>query len=423
MDSGKVFLQSSGNDMQILNPIDITQFFVVGINYKKSDAAIRGQFAVDNDQHAQILHNARTAGISELFVLSTCNRTEVYGIARSPLLLIELLCAETQGTRETFERLCYVRNGQEAIEHLFNVGAGLDSQILGDYEIVGQIKSAAKFARKHSIIGPFLERLVNAVLQTSKMIKNQTGLSGGTVSVSFAAVQCIRHVTKKLSGKKILLLGTGKIGRNTCKNLVDYLHARHITLINRTEEKASTLATELGLYHAPVSELSFHINQSDIILVATNSQEPVILAADLERQAEKLVIDLSIPFNVDPAAALLPNVKLVNIDELSKLKDETLQKREAEIPAVRSIIAEQIDAFLQWHRMRKHVPMLKAVKMKLQEIHTDPIYLQQSYAVPIDSGSQDQIQKVLNGLAVKMRNQNQFGCYYIEAINEFLTTG
>ena len=132
--------------MHLANTTDITQFFVVGINYKKSDAAIRGQFAVDNDQHAQILHNARTAGISELFVLSTCNRTEVYGIARSPLLLIELLCAETQGTRETFERLCYVRNGQEAIEHLFNVGAGLDSQILGDYEIVGQIKSAAKFA-------------------------------------------------------------------------------------------------------------------------------------------------------------------------------------------------------------------------------------------------------------------------------------
>jgi glutamyl-tRNA reductase len=406
------------------NTIDVAQFFVVGINYKKTDAAIRGQFAINNGQYAEILSKAKTAGLKELFILSTCNRTEVYGFSNSAEQLMDLLCAETEGSRETFEQLAYVKSGHEAVFHLFYVGAGLDSQILGDYEIVGQIKVAAKFAKQHGCIRVFTERLVNAVLQSSKLIKNRTALSGGTVSVSFAAVQFIRENTRKISQKKILVLGVGKIGRNTCKNLVDYLQAKHITLINRSEDKAVQLAEELGLQHAPLTELKHHIQQADIILVATNSTEPAILAADLKEQGEKLVIDLSIPCNVEQSASLLPNITLVNVDQLSKLKDETLQKREAEIPAVKAIISAQLNEFLLWLQMRRHVPVLKAVKLKLQEIHTDPFYLQHFYSVTIDSDSRySDIQKVLNGMAVKMRRQNNYGCYYIEAINEFLSTG
>jgi glutamyl-tRNA reductase len=419
-----VFLYSHLISMHSANTIDITQFFVIGINYKKTDAAIRGQFAVNDEQYTAIISKAKTIGLHELFILSTCNRTEMYGFAGNAGQLIDLLCEQTEGPRETFEQLAYIKNGQQAILHLFNVGAGLDSQILGDYEIVGQIKHAAKFAKKHHSIGAFTERLVNAVLQSSKVIKNQTGLSGGTVSVSFAAVQFIRQKIKNIREKKILLLGTGKIGRSMSKNLVDYLHAKNITLINRTEDKAVQLATELELRHAPVKDLQFHIQQSDIILVATNSTEPAILASDLQSQGEKLIIDLSIPCNVEQKAGLLPNVTLVNVDQLSKLKDETLQKREAEIPAVKAIIREQFDSFMQWHELRRHVPALKAVKLKLQEMHTNPFYLQQFYSVTIKNDNHHHsIQKVLNGMALKMRRQNQFGCYYIEAINEFLTTG
>lgn len=417
----KVFLP---NHMQAGNTVDINHFFVAGINYKKTDASIRGQFAVSNEQSAQIFARAKLQGLHELFILSTCNRTEIYGFANDATQLIQLLCEQTEGDKQTFEQLAYIKNGRDAILHLFYVGAGLDSQILGDYEIVGQIKSSAKFAKKHSSIGAFSERLVNAVLQSSKLIKNQTAISGGTVSVSFAAIQLIREKFKKISGNKILLLGTGKIGRNTCKNLVDYLQAKHITLINRSEDKALQLATDLGVEYAPLNELARYIRQSDIILVATNSQEPVILASDLAGQGEKLIIDFSIPFNVESSAGSLHNISLVNVDELSKFKDETLKKREGEIPAVKNIINEQLESFLHWHQLRRHVPMLKAVKMKLHEIHTDPYYLRHFYSVSPHTHAQHQnIQKVLNGMAVKMRRENQYGCYYIEAINEFLTTG
>ncbi|HEY4208299.1 MAG TPA: glutamyl-tRNA reductase, partial [Puia sp.] len=201
-------------------PTDISKFFIVGINYKKTDASVRGRFAISTEQYEKILALAPSHQLHELFVLSTCNRTEIYGFAEEPSQLIDLLCTQTIGTPAAFEAIAYCKNGLDAIEHLFQVSAGLDSQILGDYEIVGQIKTAVKFSRERQFIGPFMERLINCVLQSSKSIKNQTALSGGTVSVSFAAIQYIKEKIGPVSGKKILLIGVGKIGRNTCRNMV-----------------------------------------------------------------------------------------------------------------------------------------------------------------------------------------------------------
>lgn len=406
--------------MQANSIKDISNFWIAGINYKRTDAAIRGQFAVQGEQYATILEMASARGLNELFVLSTCNRTEIYGFVENASQLIELLCSHTAGTKQLFEELGYVKNGHEAIQHLFYVSAGLDSQILGDYEIVGQIKSAVKFAKEHGCINVLLERLVNTVLQSSKAIKNQTELSGGTVSVSFAAVQYIREHVKDIADKKILLLGTGKIGKTTCKNLVHYLKTTNITLINRTEEKAVELARDLGLSHAPINELSNYIAQSDIILVATDSTEPTILSSHLQEQSNKLIVDLSIPYNVEAAAQHLPHVTLINVDELSKLKDETFARREAEVPKAKAIIEEHIAEFIEWYEMRKHVPVLKAVKTKLKEIHNSPLF------IPLYNNSthtEEKIQRVINGMAFKMKGQNQRGCHYIQAINEFIATG
>lgn len=404
---------------------DISNFFAAGINYKKTDALVRGDYAINNEQYAAVLEKAGAAGITELFILSTCNRTEIYGFAERPSILIELLCSQTLGSIETFTKMAYVWEGIEAINHLFNVGAGLDSQILGDYEIVGQLKQAVKFSKEHGFIGAYLERMINGVLQTSKAIKTNTNLSGGTVSVSFAAIQYIRETIANYSSKKILLIGTGKIGRNTCKNLVDYLDTKNITLVNRTVAKAEELATELGLSFAPVEALDEQVQQADIILVATNSVEPIILKEHLLDSAAKLIIDLSVPYNVEEDAQQLDHITLVNVDELSKIKDATLEKRKAEIPKVKAIITEHIQEFVEWNEMRKHVPVLKEVKSRLQAMNKCDLFIayksRQCNTTTTSAG--EQIQKVINGMAVKMRTQNQPGCYYIEAINEFIATG
>jgi glutamyl-tRNA reductase len=404
---------------------ELSKFFIAGVNYRKTDAAVRGRFALNNEQYINVLKSASAFGISEFFIVSTCNRTEIYGFAEHPNDLIELLCTETAGDSLTFSQSAYIYKGLDAVQHLFSVGAGLDSQILGDYEIVGQIKQAVKISKEHGFIGAFTERLVNSMLQSSKAIKNQTQLSGGTISVSFAAVQYIRENIADTADKNILLIGTGKIGRNTCKNLVDYLDTRNITLANRTNEKAKELAKELGLRFAPIENLSAEIKKADIILVATNATTPTVLANDLQGNQKKLVIDLSVPANVESAAADLSNVSLINVDELSKLKDETLQKRLAEVPKAKEIIEIHINEFVEWYAMRKHVPVLKAVKVKLGEIHKCPFYkglLQHKEETTIEN-TDEHIQKVVNGVATKMRREQNPGCHFIWAINEYIAIG
>ena len=409
--------------MNIIEPINILNFFAAGINYKKADAATRGQFAINDGLYDAILQLAPSFHIDSFFILSTCNRTEIYGFADHPDQLINLLCTQTAGAAETFKGMAYVKRGTGAIEHLFNVGAGLDSQILGDYEIIGQLKKAVKFSKDRGLINCFLERLFNCVLQSSKLIKNETALSGGTVSVSFAAVQYIKDYPNISADRNILVIGAGKIGRNTCKNLIACLGTTNITLINRSEEKAAELAAELNLNYAPINELADYIASSAIILVATNSCAPVVLRSDVENKGSKLIVDLSVPNNVEIAVRALPGVTVIDVDTLSKLKDVTLQKRELETPKAREIIAQHQACFMEWYYMRKNAPVLKAIKSKLNEIYNrcQCAYIDDVVSYPL-MHTEGQIQRALNRAAYKMRIQNQQGCHYIEAINEFMGT-
>jgi glutamyl-tRNA reductase len=402
-------------------PVDISNFFITGINYKKTDANTRGQFAINQDQYEAIIDLAPAYKVYSFFILSTCNRTEVYGFAEDPSQLINLICTQTKGDADTFNELAYTKKGKNAVEHLFNVGAGLDSQILGDYEIVGQLKQAVKFAKDRNYLNCFLERLVNSVLQSSKSIKNDTLLSGGTVSVSFAAVQYIKDNFRITADTKILLIGTGKIGRNTCKNLVDYLGTNNITLINRSVEKAAALAAELNLKHAPISEINKQIIEADIILSATSATEPTILTSQLLNNGNKLIIDLSVPTNVEPAVQDLPYITLVNVDKLSRLKDETLQRREAEAPKAKMIITEHLQIFMEWYLMRKNAPALNAIKNKLNEISMQHHQMLNGGKTKCPFINFEQkIQRVVKDVAFKMRSSNQGGCHYIEAINDFM---
>jgi glutamyl-tRNA reductase len=401
--------------------MDINKFCIAGINYKKADAELRSLFAINNDQYANLLSNASSFALKEVFVLSTCNRTEIYGITENPEDLINLLCLETLGDVQMFHQSSYIKKGREAIEHIFDVAAGLDSQILGDYEIVGQLKSAAKFSKKYNLLGAHLERLVNTVLQSSKLIKNKTHLSSGTVSVAFAAAQYIKKYEKNIREKNILVIGTGKIGSNTSKNIVDYLGTKNITLINRSPEKAVELAAKLNVKAVEINKLPEEIEAADIILVATNAEEPVVLASHINAHQPKLIIDLSIPCNVAEGVRNMPNITMVNVDELSKLKDDTLKKREAEIPKAKAVIAEAMNEFIDWNAMRRHVPMLKDLKIKLQEL--------QSYSPILNADSalcqetlDIKIQRVVNETAGKIKKTDTKGCQYIAAINDFICT-
>ncbi|KAA2240976.1 glutamyl-tRNA reductase [Chitinophaga agrisoli] len=406
---------------------DITNFHSIGINYKKTDAAIRGLFAISEAQYQQVLEQAKAAHLEDLFVLSTCNRTEIYGFAPDAQQLMDLLCEVTNGDPNLFAQLAYMRSGEEAVKHLYQVSTGLDSQILGDYEIVGQIRNASRFSKNQGSLGGFLERLVNSVVQVSKLIKNETGLSAGTVSVAFATIRLLEKRVPDIKNKKILLFGVGKIGRNTCKNIMEYLCAKDITLINRTAAVAEEFAGLHGLRAAPYETLEAELQRADIILVASNAPQPTVLASHLQNSGPKLVIDLSIPFNVEQAVGELPGIELVNVDELSKVQDETLQMRLQEVPKAMEIIEEHMAEFLYWYKMRKHAVVLKAVKDKLTEIHTREIQQQKNsdhYELEdMEEVSSRIIQKMINLMAGKVRKESDKSDQYIAMINDIFETG
>ena len=351
-------------------------FYSVGLSYKKADAEIRGKFSLDAAAKTRVLEQAKNEGIESLIVTSTCNRTEIYGYAEHPFQLIKLICENSQGSVEAFQKVGFVYKNQEAVSHMFRVGTGLDSQILGDFEIIAQIRNSFSQSKSLGLANAFMERLVNAVIQASKKIKTDTEISSGATSVSFAAVRYIINNVQDIGNKNILLFGTGKIGRNTCENLVKHTKNEHITLINRTKEKAEKLAGKLNLIVKDYSELHLELQKADVVVVATGAQNPTIDKAILNLKKPILILDLSIPKNVNENVEELEGVTLIHMDYLSQLTDETLENRKKHIPAAEAIIEEIKEEFTTWTKGRKFAPTINALKAKLNAIKTSELDFQ-----------------------------------------------
>ncbi len=347
---------------------DRNRFFAIGLNYKKADAEVRGHFSISEESQQAILKQAKQDGFPSLVVISTCNRTEIYGFAQSEMELIKLLCEHTHGTVKEFVAVSYSYSDKEAIDHLFRVGTGLDSQILGDFEIISQLRYSFKLAKDYGLMNAFMERLINAVIQASKRIKNETEISSGATSVSFASVQYILARVPYVSEKNILLFGTGKIGRNTCENLIKHTNNEHITLINRTKDKAEKIAGKFNLVVKDYADIQSEISASDILIVATGAQQPTINKELLYLKKPLLILDLSIPKNVSEDVKELDNVTLVHLDDLSAITDKTLEKRSKQIPQAEAIIEEVYAEFEAWLKTRKFAPTIKALKNKLNQI-------------------------------------------------------
>ena len=349
----------------------------IGVSYRKADAHTRGRYSLSKQNQIELLKEAKNIGLDGVFVLSTCNRTEITGFSEHPFQLIQLLCKYSGGNVEEFAQISYVFKSNEAVNQLFRIGTGLESQILGDYEIVGQLKLAFKLAKKYQTINAQLERLLNLVLQASKKVKNSTQLSSGTTSVSYAAVQYIIHNVPNYDKKNILVFGLGKMGKHTCKNLAQYTKNKSVCLINRTEEKAISFVKEHSMIrNSSINNLSSEIANTDILIVSTGSDTPTITKKHISPEKEILILDLSMPENVDPTVNHLKNVSLVNVDELSKITLETLSTRQKEVPKAEEIIELYKEEFNDWLNNRKLVPAINALKESLEIIKKDEINFQ-----------------------------------------------
>jgi glutamyl-tRNA reductase len=398
-------------------------FYAVGLSYKKADAETRGKFSLDSAAKTRLLEQAKIEGIESLVVTSTCNRTEIYGFAEHPFQLIKLICENSNGTVESFQEVGFVYKNQEAINHMFLVGTGLDSQILGDFEIISQLKSSFAESRSLGLINTYLDRLINAVIQASKKIKTETEISSGATSVSFASVQYIMKNVEDVGNKNILLFGTGKIGRNTCENLVKHTKNDHITLINRTKDKAEKLAGKLNLIVKDYAELHLELQKADVVVVATGAQNPTIDKAILNLKKPILILDLSIPKNVHENVKDLEGVTLIHMDHLSQMTDDTLENRKKHIPAAEAIIAEVKAEFKVWTKGRKFAPTIHALKAKLNDIKQGELNFQRKKITDFNEEQAELIsnriiQKITNHFANHLKDDNTVVDESIEWINK-----
>ena len=378
-----------------------TSFYSIGLSYKKADAEMRGRFSLDSNAQKLLLQQAKKEGIENLIVTSTCNRTEIYGFAHHPFQLIKLLCENSQGTVEAFEKVAYVYKNQEAISHIFRVGTGLDSQILGDFEIISQLKIGFIQSKEFGLVNNFLERLVNSVIQASKKIKTETEISSGATSVSFASVQYIIKNVEDIANKNILLFGTGKIGRNTCENLVKHTKHEHITLINRTKDKAEKLAKKLNLIVKDYADLQLELQKADVVVVATGAQNPTVDKAILNLKKPLLILDLSIPKNVHENVTSVEGATLIHLDHLSQMTDETLENRKLQIPQAEIIIEEIKNEFISWTKQRKFAPTIHALKAKMNEIKISELNFQRKKLSNFD---EQQAELISNRIIQKITN-------------------
>ena len=298
-----------------------------------------------------------------------------------------------------------------ALQHLFRVGTGLDSQILGDFEIIAQLKKSFVRSKKMAVLDPLFERLFNSVIQASKRIKNETQISSGTTSVSYASVRYILDYVENPDQKNILLFGMGKIGRNTCENLIKHIQNDHIVLINRTRERAEKMAGKFKLIVKDYADLPVEIRKADIIIVATGAEKPTLSKSLIHTENPLLVLDLSIPKNVDDNVLDLPNVTRIHIDELSKITDSTLAERQKEVPKAEKIMAEVIDEFNHWLQTRAFAPTVQALKQMMEKLEQQALVQQQKKHPQLKTEeatllSQYLIQKITNRVAKHMRNSD-----------------
>lgn len=356
------------------NSNDKNIFYIIGLSYKKADVTTRSIFSLTKENQSKLLLEAKELNMDGAMVLSTCNRIELIGFAKHPYQLISLLCKYSNGTVEEFAKVSYVYKNSEAAKHFITLATGLDSQILGDYEIVGQLKDAFQLAKEAGTISAYLERLYNISLQASKEVKNKTSLSSGTTTVSYAAIQYIKDHINKLSDKKILIYGLGNIGKSTAKSSVGYLQG-DITLINRNEQKAILLAQELGVKSEKHSNLGKEIQKSDVIIVATGASKPTVEVKHFDISKKQLIIDLSIPCNVQKNVESMEGKKIIDVDVLSKKTKLTLDNRKKQIPIVEQIIEKYKIEFFDWLLFRNSTPAISTLKSSLVSIQKDAISL------------------------------------------------
>ncbi|GAA4301835.1 glutamyl-tRNA reductase [Nibribacter koreensis] len=350
-------------------------FKVLTLSYKQAPIAVREAVSLNEIAGKNLLDKIKDfTAIQEAMVLSTCNRTEVYYTADQDYSteLIKLIALERGfiATKEVAPYFISITNHDDAVKHLFNVGLGLESQVVGDMQIMNQVKNAYQWAADANMAGPFLHRLLHTIFFTNKRVCNETAFRDGAASVSYATVELVEELTKDLVNPRVLMIGVGDIGANVCDNF-QKSDLNNIIIANRTHRKAVDLATKCNANAVYWENVWQEIALADVVISSVPGDCFFISKEVVEQQGvlnQKFFVDLSMPRSIDAALEELNGVEVYNIDTIKNRATEALEIRLAAIPAVEAIVAESMDEFKTWTKEMAMSPALQQFKNRLEEI-------------------------------------------------------
>jgi glutamyl-tRNA reductase len=356
----------------------ISNFKAFCLTYKKASLDLREKLSMNEAESKRFMREFREkTDANEILVISTCNRTEIYYASNEDLsdtILVLLGFVKKLDNPSQYRNLfiSLQENGQ-AIQHLFDVSVGLDSQVVGDLQITGQVKHAYQWSADEDMAGPFLHRLMHTIFFTNKRVVQETSFRDGAASVSYAAVELTEELLQRHAEPKILIIGLGQIGADVARNFAGNKRFT-ITLCNRTDSRAEDLAKSCGFNQIPFARLWEGIANADLVISSVAGEVPLIQydkLKGLEILSYKYFIDLSVPRSVEAHAEQLPGVVVYDIDEINNRSQEALQQRLDSIPRVREIIEESILEFHEWSRDMVVSPTINKLKNTLEQIRRE----------------------------------------------------
>jgi glutamyl-tRNA reductase len=351
------------------------QFKAISLSYKNAPVDVRELVAFDESLSKQLFDGIEEySDISESIIISTCNRTEVYySSAEDNYERIIELIGTLKGIENITDYVQYFENisdHNEAVKHLFDVSLGLEAQVVGDLQIINQVKKSYQWAADKDVAGPFLHRLLHSIFYTNKRVVQETAFHDGAASVSYAAVELIDELTSAHEQPNILVLGLGEIGEDVARNL-ERITSKEVYVCNRSIERSEALSSELGYKVVPFENYVQAIYDADVVISSVRVEEPLITAAtfsDYKVLSHKYLIDLSIPRSIAPDIEKVNGLLLYNIDGIQAKASKALDKRLASIPDVKAIINSAMVDFGNWSQEMEVSPVINKLKNALEEI-------------------------------------------------------
>ncbi len=351
----------------------LDEFQGVGLTFREASISLRERVAYNETSAKLFLRKLKDIlGLEEALLISTCNRTEIYFSSEEKRATEVLKLLAIDRDLNSPEVINSFRVYEEPVKQLFRVALGLDAQVLGDLQIINQVKTAYQWSADEQMAGPGLHRLMHTIFFANKRVVQETAFRDGTASMASVAVGLIEKITDQVADPKILIVGLGEIGLNILENLSDAYS--DVTLMNRTGAKAEKFARLHGHRAAPYMALSDEVNRADVILCAARVEAPIIWSAHVhDSLTTKLMIDLSVPRSVDQKVEDKNGVLLYTTDDLREMSEETLRRRESAIPEVTAIMEECLKDFGQWAAETEVSPTIQLLKQRLEEIRKEEI--------------------------------------------------